>query len=114
MIYVDNYQPEPEQIQMTSRITRKPTLPVKKAAAKISYVRELPGAVFFGDVQSDDIEYAARLQRIRSEYESDDGEEMLWHELSQMGFEPADIRGFVANPTAITSCGYGMPTIPLR
>jgi hypothetical protein len=38
---------------------------------------------------------------------------MLWHELSQMGFDSREIRHFVANPAAITNCGYGMP-IALR
>jgi hypothetical protein len=38
---------------------------------------------------------------------------MLWHDLSQMGFDSREIRRFVANPAAITNCGYGMP-IPLR
>jgi hypothetical protein len=101
---------------MASRTRKSPTLPVKqKATAAISYIRELPGAVFFGDAINDDeaIEYAARLQRIRSEYENDDCQEMLWHDLSQMGFDSSEIRQFVANPAEITNCGYGMP-IPLR
>jgi hypothetical protein len=38
---------------------------------------------------------------------------MLWHDLSQMGFDSKEIRQFVANPAAITNCGYGMP-MPLR
>jgi hypothetical protein len=81
----------------------------------ISYVRELPGAVFFGDAINDDesVEYAARLQRIRESYEHDDCQEMLWHDLSQMGFGSKEIRQFVANPAAITNCGYGTP-MPLR
>ena len=79
----------------------------------ISYVRELPGAVFFGDAMDEFIEYAARLQRIRTSYEGDDCQEMLWHDLSQMGFDSREIRQFVANPAAITNCGYGIP-ISLR
>jgi hypothetical protein len=90
---------------MASRTARKSTtLPV----AKIGLVRELPGAVFFGSAVDDaeSIAYAARLQQIRSEYEIDDCEEMLWHDLLQMGFDPSDIRQFVTNPAAITNCGY--------
>jgi hypothetical protein len=99
---------------MASRTARKSALPVKESAAVISYVRELPGAVFFGDaMDAESIDYAARLQRIRDEYEHDDCQEMLWHDLSRMGFDPSEIRRFVATPAAITSCGYGMP-IPLR
>jgi hypothetical protein len=98
---------------MANRNTRKSTaLPVKQnTTAVISYVRELPGAVFFGDAINDDesIDYAARLQQIRREYEHDDCQEMLWHDLSQMGFDPMEIHRFVANPAAITNCGYGIP-----
>jgi hypothetical protein len=116
---------------MASRITRKPTaLPVKSTAVA-RYVRELPGAVFFGTRRSDlcardlylqesitaldkeSLFYAARLQRIRREYESDDCQEMLWHDLSQMGFNSKEISRFVTNPAAITNCGYGMP-MPLQ
>jgi hypothetical protein len=83
--------------RMASRTAHKPTiLPAKQnATAVISYVRELPGAVFFGDAINDDCQ------------------EMLWHDLSQMGFESNEIRQFVTNPPAITNCGYGMP-ISLR
>jgi hypothetical protein len=36
---------------------------------------------------------------------------MLWHDLSQMGFDPSEIRQILTNPAAITNCGYyGMPT----
>jgi hypothetical protein len=45
--------------------------------AAISYVRELPGAVFFGDIDAESLEYAARLQQIRTAYEFDDCQEML-------------------------------------
>jgi hypothetical protein len=98
---------------MASRTRKSPTLPVNTAA--ISYIRELPGAVFFGDAIEDDeaIEYAARLRQIRREYENDGYQEMLWHDLSQMGFDSTEIRQLVANPAAITNCGYGMP-LPLR
>jgi hypothetical protein len=76
---------------------------------------ELPGAVFFGDAINDDesVDFAVRLQRICRKYKNDDCEEMLWHDLSQMGFDSSYIRQFVANPAAITNCGYGMP-LPLR
>jgi hypothetical protein len=92
---------------MASRTARKSTaLP---ATAAISYVRELPGAVFFGDAMDEFIGYAVRLQRIRREYEKDDCQEMLWHDLSRMGFDSKEIRQFVVNPAALTNCGYGMP-----
>jgi hypothetical protein len=93
---------------MASRTPRKSTaLP---ATTAISYVRELPGAVFFGDaMDAESIGYAVRLQGIRTSYENDDCQEMLWHDLSQMGFDSKEIRQFVANPAAITNCGYGMP-----
>jgi hypothetical protein len=55
--------------------------------------------------------YAAGLQQIRSEYENNGCQEMLWHDLSQMGFDPSEIRQILTNPAAITNCGYyGMPT----
>jgi hypothetical protein len=101
---------------MASRTRKFTALPVKQdTTVVISYIRELPGAVFFGDAINDDesIEYAARLQQIRSEYENDDCQAMLWHDLSQMGFDSREILQFVTNPAAITNCGYGMP-IPLR
>jgi hypothetical protein len=93
---------------MASRTRKSTAKPLKTAV--VSYVRELPGAVFFGDAINDDesVEYAARLQRIRREYENDDCQEMLWHDLSQMGFDSREIRQFVTNPAAITNCGYGM------
>jgi hypothetical protein len=76
----------------------------------ISYVRELPEAAFFGPIEPESLEYAARLQQIRGEYESDDAQEMLWADLTQMGFDSSEIRRCVANPAAITNCGYGIPT----
>ncbi len=101
---------------MASRTDRKSAaLHVKQNTTACS-VRELPGAVFFGDAISDDeiIQYATRLQGIRRDYENDDCQAMLWHDLSQMGFTSREISAFVANPAAITNCGYGMPTISLR
>jgi hypothetical protein len=80
---------------MASRTDRRPTtLPVKRnATAVVSYIREMPGAVFFGDAINDDeaIEYAIRLQQIRREYENDDCQVALWHDLSQMGFGSREI-----------------------
>jgi hypothetical protein len=98
---------------MASRTARKsPALP--GSTAVISYVRELPGAVFFGDaMDAESIDYAVRLKRIRASYEHDDCQEMLWHDLTQMGFDSKEIREFVTHPAAITNCGYGMP-MPLR
>jgi hypothetical protein len=81
---------------------------------KFTTLPELPGAVFYGDLAEEDIEYATRLQRIRREYEDDDCQAMLWHDLSQMGFDSSEIIRCVTNPAAITNCGYGMPTISLR
>jgi hypothetical protein len=103
---------------MARRTARKPATPVKQyATAVISYVRELPGAVFFGttpprsitSIDPESLAYAIRLQSIRASYEHDDCQEMLWHDLSQMGFDSSEIRQFVTNPAAITNCGYGMP-----
>ena len=110
--------------------TRKST--AHPAMQDAVYVRELPGAAFFGvprsyrhvtdrygashevdatsitSIDREDLLYAMRLQRIRREYEDDDCQAMLWHELSQMGFDSSEISRFVANPAAITNCGYGM------
>ena len=73
---------------MAKRTRKSAALPVEQRTAKFSYFLDLPGAVFIGDAIEDDeaIEYATRLQQIRSEYENDDCQEMLWHDLSQMGF----------------------------
>jgi hypothetical protein len=97
---------------MASRTRKSTALP--GTTAVVSYIRELPGAVFFGDLAQEDIEYATRLQRIRHEYEDDDCQATLWHELLQMGFDSREIQHLVTNPAAITNCGYGMPTISLR
>jgi hypothetical protein len=94
-------------------MVRRPRKPAARRPAVVSYVRELPGAVFFGPIDADDLAYAVRLQQIRSEYESDGYEDLLWLDCQGMGFDSREIRQFVANPAAITSCGYGMP-IPLR
>jgi hypothetical protein len=96
---------------MASRKIRKPTVP---SVVDVTVFRNLPGALFFDHpIEADDLEYAARLQQIRSEYENDNCQEMLWDDLLQMGFDSSEIRKFVANPAAITDCGYGMP-FPLR
>jgi hypothetical protein len=76
--------------------------------------RELPGAAFFTratistgtHLDLEALHYAWRLQRIRSDYERDGFEETLWSECRKLGFDSADIRGFVTNPAAITNCGY--------
>jgi hypothetical protein len=88
----------------------------RKSTAVVSYVRDLPGAVYFGEVDAESLDYAARLQRIRASYENDDCQEMLWHDCQQMGFDSSEIRKFVANPAAITNCGYALAgyPIPLR
>ena len=96
---------------MAKRIARKSTVP---AVAVVTVFSRLPGAVFFDDpVAAADLDFAASLQRIRSAYENDDCQEMLWHECQQLGFDSSEISRFVANPAAITNCGYGVP-IPLR
>ena len=46
---------------MASRTRKSPALPVKQNATAVSYIRELPGAVFFSDLADEDIEYARRL-----------------------------------------------------
>jgi hypothetical protein len=101
-----------------SRITRKPLK--RNAVAVANYVHTLPGAVFFSAVEHTSVTqvdrealtYAARLQQVRASYERDDCQEMLWHDLSAMGFDSCEIREFVTNPSAITSCGYGHPIPP--
>jgi hypothetical protein len=101
---------------MARRPRKSTALPVKKnSITVISYIRELPGAVFFGDAINDveTIEYATRLQQIRREYENDDCQSALWHDLLEMGLTWKAISQFVTNPAAITDCGYGYP-IPLR
>jgi hypothetical protein len=93
---------------MAKRTRKSAALPVEQRTAKFSYFLDLPGAVFIGDAIEDDeaVEYATRLQQIRSEYENDGYEEMLWHDCQQMGFDSTEIREFIANPAAITSCSY--------
>jgi hypothetical protein len=72
------------------------------ATAAISFVRELPGAVFFGDaMDADAFDYAARLQRIRASYENDDCQEMLGHDLSQLGFGPRRTTNYKFPPWVI-------------
>jgi hypothetical protein len=74
-------------------------------AKSARHVRTLPGAVFFGNaIKAEDLEYAKELQRIRTEYEN--CQEMLWHDLSQMGFDSSEIQRCVADPAVITSCAY--------
>jgi hypothetical protein len=102
---------------MASRTRKSPALPVKQSTtAVVSCILELPGAVFFGDAIEDDgaIKYATRLQQIRCDYENDGYEDMLWLDCQEMGFDSTEIRQFVTDPAAITSCGYGYPTVPLR
>jgi hypothetical protein len=68
---------------MASRTRKSPALPLQQdVTAAVSYIRGLPGAVFFDDAMYESIEYAAHLERIRREYEKDDCQEMLWHDLS--------------------------------
>jgi hypothetical protein len=101
---------EPGATKMASRTRKSSALPVKQnTIAVITYIPELPGALFFGEVIDEDIRHAMRLQRISARYASHGCPEMLWHDLSQMGFDSTEIRDFVVNPTAITSCGYGRP-----
>jgi hypothetical protein len=61
----------------------------------------------------ENVEFAARLQEIRADYEEDGFEELLWLDCQEMGFESSEIRKFETNPAAITSCLYvGMGMIP--
>jgi hypothetical protein len=114
---------------MASRAARKST-----ARPKGVRVRELPGAVFYGvprrrrsvtcqqcgaarkhdatsvtDINRDDFLLAARLQRIRAAYERERDRDLLWLDLSEMGFESQAISRCVTHPARITSCGYGWP-----
>jgi hypothetical protein len=113
--------------------TRKSTALSAKEKSIPVYVSELPGAAFYGvprrythmtdrfgatfevettSITAIDLEtlaYAARLQEIRREYEKDDCQVMLWHDLLEMGFDSREISACVANPAVITNCGYGMP-----
>jgi hypothetical protein len=41
-------------------------------------------------------------------------QEILWQELSHMGYGRDNVREFVANPAAITQCGYGWPNLAIR
>jgi phosphopantetheine adenylyltransferase len=110
--------------------TRKSTALSADEKSIAVYVSELPGAAFYGvrrsyihvtdrfgathevdatsitAIDPETLAYAARLQEIRREYENDDCQAMLWHDLSQMGFSSREISAFVANPAAITNCGY--------
>jgi len=72
-------------------------------------IAELPGALFLGAIDLEDVALAVRLQRIRREYETDACEEMLWADLSELGVPSAEICRFAGNPTAITSCAYFGP-----
>jgi hypothetical protein len=91
---------------MASRTRKSTTVPVKKTAV-FSYILELPGAEFLGDVARADVDYALRMQRIRASYENDGDQELLWLDCQDMGFESNEIREFVTNPAAITNCRYG-------
>jgi hypothetical protein len=81
--------------RITSRIT---------ATAKISYFRVLPGAEFRGDIDSADVETAARLQQIRAEFEDAIG--YMRADLLEMGFDPSELDHCAADPARITSCAY--------
>jgi len=89
--------------------TRKTPAPKSLITATISYIRELPGAVFFGAILADDIDIAVRKQRIRADFESTDNQCTLWHDLRQMGFGAAEIAAAILNPRTITDCSYGWP-----
>jgi hypothetical protein len=107
MIYVGYYQLKTGATQMASRTRKSLTLPVKQnATAVISYIRELPGAVFFGDIAPADVYHALGMQKIRASFENDGDEDLLWLDCQAMGFESREISQFVANPAKITSCGY--------
>jgi hypothetical protein len=109
---------------MASRITRKHIARKRNATAYVNRIGWLPGALFLGAVfreerwqrsitkrHEENVDVAERLQRIRSDYEGDGFEEMLWADCLEMGFEPSEIREFETDPAAITSClyvGHGM------
>ncbi len=86
-------------------MTKRAALPLKETVLiDVTYVRALPGAVFHGDPTDDDIEYATRLQKIRTEYEN--AIDYLRADLLEMGFDSSELARYVANPAAITSCSY--------
>jgi hypothetical protein len=104
------------------RITRKSPARKRNATPHMTGFG-LPGAFFLGNVMYgdrhiakrhvDNVELAVRLQEIRSDYEADGFEQMLWADCMEMGFEPSEIREFETNPAAITSCLYvGVGMIP--
>jgi hypothetical protein len=100
---------------MTNRTARKPTARKRNATAYMTTFG-MPGAFFLGAVHygdrhiasrhSQNVEFAVSLQDIRSDYERDGFEEMLWADCLEMGFQPNEIREFETNPALITSCLY--------
>jgi hypothetical protein len=107
MIYVGYYQLKTGATQMAKRTRKSPALSAKQnTTAVISYIRELPGAVFLGDIAAADVDQALGMQKIRTCFENDGDEELLWLDCQEMGFESREIRRFAANPALITSCGY--------
>jgi hypothetical protein len=70
---------------------------------------ELPGAVFIGDVNDDDLRYAKLLQAARQAYESSDCQAALWHALTEIGLGYDEIERAVLNPATLTACVYGVP-----
>jgi hypothetical protein len=101
---------------MTKRTRKSAALRVKQesATAVINHVGELPGAAFFSatealsvtEIDEGALYYAARLQEIRRDYEKDNDEVWLRHDLERMGFDSMEIRECVANPAQITNCFY--------
>ena len=83
----------------------------KKTSSKASFSAflELPGAVFVGHVNDDDLEHAAFWQRIRHRYECTGSVEGIWRELSEIGLDYDRIEAAVLNPAILTNFTYGMP-----
>jgi hypothetical protein len=95
------------------------------SSRKITIFGDLPGAVFFGDIDQHDFDDATRLQQISSDYAEtlrqirtsggsraqrrvarEDAEFFLRVDLQEAGFDPSEIDRCVANPERITSGAY--------
>jgi hypothetical protein len=97
----------PRRISKSAKLAQ--SLPWLRPAKIVTVFKELPGAVFYGEILVDHIDLAISLQAIRDDYEQTDDQATLWHDLSQLGRGYAEISAAIANPATITNCGYGLP-----
>jgi hypothetical protein len=58
------------------------------------------------DINQHDLDYAIRLQEIRSDFEHFRDKDMLWIDLSEVGFDSHEISRCVTHPARITGCSY--------